>query len=340
MDVVREIITSWPKNEDILEVQRKEELLFQKPNLGPMKLRSHEPIQAVHFASIFTPIKFARPAGIYESHHLRVEWQTMDKFRQPFYHRNADVDELSYQVFGTRTLMTEHGTVDLQPGDFSRIPVGVAHDNYGIDDIHLLFYIPAPVRECGPVVRRAEARDQQFEGWSPKAIPEVMTLCLGGPECDIAASLVDEALLLDYAKHLDQSKLIPILRPEAGQKGTSWLYKSEFVWVGHNERYPGQPPVYYRHRFADEIQYQISGRRIVVTQRGIIDLEPGDFICIPTGVPFTDIAQEKTTYISILTHHETPPVAPITKEARPATFEEVQKLRGGHLRGEFKANGT
>ncbi|KAJ9641312.1 uncharacterized protein PV06_08611 [Exophiala oligosperma] len=332
MDVVQEIITSWPKDEDTLEVQRREELLFQQPSMGPVKLRSHEPIQAVHFASAFKPIKFARPAGIYESHHLRVEWQTMANFRQPFYHRNADVDELSYQVCGTRTLMTEYGTVDLEPGDFTRIPVGVAHDNYGIDDIHLLFYIPAPVKECGPIVRRAEARDLQFEGWAPKAIPEVMTLCLGGPECDIAASLVDETLLLEHAKHVDQHKLIPVLRPHAEDRGTSWLYKSEFVWVGHTERNPGEQPAYYRHRFGDEIQCQISGTRTVVTQRGVIDLEPGDYICIPTGVPFTDIAHEKTMFISILTHHESPPVAPITKTARPATFAEIQKLRGVHLR--------
>ncbi|KAL6247644.1 hypothetical protein RBB50_004992 [Rhinocladiella similis] len=329
---VREIITSWPKNEEILEVQRNEELLFQTPNLGAMKLRSHEPIQAVHFASVFKPVKFARPAGIYESHHLRVEWQTMANFRQPFYHRNADVDELSYQVCGERTLMTEYGTVDLHPGDFSRIPVGVAHDNYGIDDIHLLFYIPAPVTECGPFTRRAEARDVQFEGWAPKAIPEVMTRCLGGPECDIAASLVDEMLLLEHARHVDENKLILVLRPQTGRTGTSWLYKSKFVWIGHTERNPDEQPVYYRHRFGDEIQCQLSGTRSVITQRGIIDLGPGDHICIPTGVPFSDIPHGNTTYISVLTHHEAPPVAPIAKNARPVTFEEVQKLRGMHLR--------
>src|ERR1700761_1959434 len=189
MATVTEYITSFPLEDKVHEVQRNEELLFRiLPSIGPVKLRQHEPIKSVHFASTFMPVKFARPYGVYESDYLRLEWQTMDKFRQPFYHRNADVEEISYQMCGDRTLMTEYGTVDLDPGDFVRIPVGVAHDNWGVDDIHLLFYIPAPVTESREAVRLAERRDELFKGWKAQHLPEVMTLCLGGPECDIAAS--------------------------------------------------------------------------------------------------------------------------------------------------------
>ncbi|KAB8213579.1 hypothetical protein BDV33DRAFT_184482 [Aspergillus novoparasiticus] len=111
-------------------------------------------------------------------------------FRQPFYHRNMDVDEISLQVHGERTLMTELGTVELRPGDWSRIPVGIAHDNYGRKEIHLLFYIVAPVVEAGSITSTSERKEVPFDGWtaSTKAI-EMVTECLGARGCDLAVSL-------------------------------------------------------------------------------------------------------------------------------------------------------
>ena len=257
----------------------------------------------------------------------------MDKFRQPFYHRNADVDELSYQVCGQRTLMTEHGTVDLEPGDFSRIPVGVAHDNYGIDDIHLLFYIPAPVTECYETARLADTRDVAYPSWVPKLVPEVMTLCLGGPECDIATCMIDERLVFEQAKKIAKDDLIKVLRPETRSGETTWLYKSKFVWIGTNDRdsNSNSNPVYRRNRCAEEIQCQLTGRRTLVTQRGVIEIKAGDFVCVPTGVAFTDISHEENRYISILSHYEAPVVAPIKKEARILTGKEVRALRMGEI---------
>src|SRR5579884_2643034 len=143
MTIVQEHLDTFPFDAPPRVLARREELLIAEalpsPNRPP---RIFPPIEAIHFPAEFEPAEFAHPRGVYESDFIRIEWQTMGGFRQPFYHRNCDVDELSYQVFGQRTLMTEHGTVELTAGDFARIPVTVAHDNYGRDDIHILFYIP------------------------------------------------------------------------------------------------------------------------------------------------------------------------------------------------------
>lgn len=47
---------------------------------------------------------------------------------QPFYHYNQDCDEITLHVNGERAVFAEISTFDLEPGDFSMIPVGVAHD--------------------------------------------------------------------------------------------------------------------------------------------------------------------------------------------------------------------
>ncbi|KAK5046536.1 hypothetical protein LTR84_008339 [Exophiala bonariae] len=328
MSIVTEFLDAHPLDDTVLKIQRNEELLLTNPDMKNFKKREHEALGVIHFPTEFIPQPFSRPRSVYESDHLRVEWQQMNG-RQPFYHRNADADELSFQVSGPRTLMTEYGTVELRPGDFSRIPVGVAHDNFGRGEIHILFYVPAPVHECAQAKFTGELRIPPFEGWEAKAIPEVMTACIGGPECDIAVGLVDEKLLLQHADTIDKTKRIQVLQPERAEGKTEWLYKSKHVWIGYTKQSGGDSAdtVYKRHRQAEEIQYQVSGKRTVVSQRGIVSLEPGDFINIPFGVGFTEVAQEASEHISILTHNVTPPKAPFAKQAGPTSWVAVQTLR-------------
>src|SRR5262249_2885577 len=138
---------------------------------------------------------FAPPRAVYENDQIRVEWQKMDN-RQTFYHRNCDVDELSYQIVGERTLMTELGVIEHRPGEFSRIPRGVAHDNYGRKESHLLFYIPAPVEELIDYVRTSEPVMPPFPGWQPAPMNEWVS-CLGRADYDVAFFDIDEQRLID-----------------------------------------------------------------------------------------------------------------------------------------------
>jgi uncharacterized cupin superfamily protein len=228
---------------------------------------------------------------------------------------NADVDEISYHVAGERTLITEKGSVDLEPGDFARIPVSVAHDNRGVQDVHLLFYIPAHVTECVSAARTTEYKVPPFPGWeaNSKSI-EMMTECLGARGCDVCVSLSDEKMLLDAAK--EDPDPIRVLRADPDRSGeTEWLYKSALVWLGSTTFNRTQRQVYTRHRRADEIQCQVNGRRTLVTQRGTIDLEPGDFIGIPLGTAFTHVVKEKSTHISVLTRWPAPPKPEYSKTA-------------------------
>lgn len=332
MPIVTELLDAYPLDEDVLEIKRDEELLLTKPEMKFAKLTDYKPLQVIHFPTEYVAQAFAPPRGVYESDHLRVEWQQM-KGRQPFYHRNADVDELSYQVSGPRTTMTEYGTVEMRPGLFSRIPVGVAHDNYGREAVHLLFYIPAPVLEVVPVYKRGEYLSEPFEGWKSRNIEELMTNCLGGPgpDCDIALSYTDEALLLEKAKGLEESKRLPIVKPSGRANGeTEWLYKSKHVWLGFTRHISGSQKdatVYRRHRRAEEIQAQVKGKRTIISQRGILQLEPGDFVNLPFGVAFTEVAGEESEHITILTFNVTPPKAEVAREAEPVSWSAVQALR-------------
>ncbi|KAJ5896574.1 uncharacterized protein N7473_005973 [Penicillium subrubescens] len=341
MAIITELLDAWPLADDVRVIPRREDLLLQPPPENPMKMwREHDLLQAVHFPNDYIPAKFSPPKDVFCGDTLRLEWQQMNA-RQPFYHRNADVDEISLQVSGERTLMTELGSVELRPGDFSRIPVGVAHDNFGREEVHLLFYIIAPVTDVGHVTLRSEVKKEgPFPGWkkaSPATI-EMMTECLGARGCDMAVSLADEEFLLDpslaqstsFAKPeealLIQRAVTPAVSGSQPQN-PEWLYKSATVWIGNVSLDKTDGTVYHRHRRADAIQYQLEGSRTLVTQRGTIELHPGDYICIPKGCAYTNISKSQCQYVVILTSEVAPVKAPYSKAASETTLEKVEAIR-------------
>ncbi|MBV8087428.1 MAG: hypothetical protein JO247_21685, partial [Chloroflexi bacterium] len=150
---VTELLDLFPFDQPPVALERDDELLLTTPHGG--REPDPEPLAVVSFSPVYVPKPFSPPKYVYNSPQLRVEWQDMNG-RQPFYHRNLDLDELSFQVAGSRQLVTELGSVDLEPGDFVRIPAGVAHGNWGRQDIHLLFYVDASVEDQLPGVRRSE----------------------------------------------------------------------------------------------------------------------------------------------------------------------------------------
>ncbi|MDX6741564.1 hypothetical protein [Actinocorallia sp. A-T 12471] len=324
MGIVKETIDSFPPGGPARVVRRREELFFTAPVPGPMKLwKDAEPLEVVSFAPDYQAQPFAPPRGVYEGDHLRVEWQTMDN-RQPFYHRNCDVDEISYQIAGDRTLMTELGTVEHRPGEFSRIPVGTAHDNYGRRESHLLFYIPAPVTEIARADRVSAPLFPPFDGWEPKVVNELVTECLGGLGHDVAIQPVDEQILLEQAHY--EAARIPVLTV-GEETGTTWLYGSSHVWLGTTRLTAAQPRAYVRHRDAEEIQYQISGRRTLATQRGVVELAPGDFVRVPVGCAFTSVTDDESVSITLLSARPVPQVAPATRKAELTIPEFADGVR-------------
>ena len=333
MGQVQHIIDALPESNHVIRLKRDEALLLTTPDASaaPMKMwQDYEPLVATHFAQKWQPGKFAPPRDVYSGEHLRLEWQQMEG-RQPFYHRNADVEEISYQVDGDRTLMTELGTIELRAGDYSRIPVGIAHDNYGRREIHLLMYIVAPATEAGKVSAEAEVKEVPFEGWTskPRTI-EMMTECLGAFGCDLAVSLSDERLLLGAGLEKTESDTQRLVAQRASTKdsGPEWLYKSVHVWMGHVNQTKADGTIYHTHRRATAIEYQISGERTLITQRGTIQLVPGDFIQIPVGCAYTTIHGEESKHIILLTTDRKVVLkVPPSKKADPTDPERVAKLR-------------
>ena len=292
-------------------VTRSEDLLLAQPYPPNVPIRlwhDHPPLSVVHYPQDYQHQPFAPPRGVYENDEIRVEWQTM-KGRQPFYHRNCDVDEISYQIAGDRTLMTELGVIEHRPGEFSLIPRGVAHDNYGREESHLLFYLPAPVTELVPAQRVSTPVFPPFPGWQPGTLNEAVTQCMGAPGNDVAVFGIDEELLLHQVHREDRR--IRVLRADS----TTWLYGTERIRIGMVTAEPGGPRRYRRLLDADEIQYQVSGRRTLVSQRGTVELAPGDFVRVPLGVSHTGVATEPSRHISLLSHRELPQVAETTRQA-------------------------
>ncbi|MEV0038944.1 hypothetical protein [Streptomyces sp. NPDC050804] len=315
MPNVTEVLTTVFAEQADVHVERDERLLLSPahPNPFPVKLwRDHEPLSVVHFPQEYEAVPFAPPRGVYESAQVRVEWQTMDN-RQPFYHRNCDVDEISYQIAGDRTLMTELGAVEHRPGEFSRIPRGVAHDNYGRRESHLLFYSPAPVTEETGPSRRSESALPPFPGWEPGDRNEAITQCMGTPGHDITVAPVDERQLLDHV-HRDKRRLSVLALPDA--PGTTWLYRSGTFRLGTVRQLPDTPRIYRRTLDADEIQYQISGRRTLVSQRGTVELGPGDFVRVPLGVAHTSLcAAGESRHLALHSDRDLPQIARTTRTA-------------------------
>lgn len=304
----------------IRSIERDEHLLLSPPhpNKMPIKLwHDHPPLAVVSYPQTYEAQPFAPPRGVYENAAMRIEWQTMDN-RQPFYHRNCDVDEISYQIAGDRTLMTEYGVVEHRPGEFSRIPRGVAHDNYGRRESHLLFYIPAPVSELLGAQRVSESIFPPFDGWEPRPWNEAVTECLGTPGHDLTVFPIDEAQLLQRVN--DESERLTVLTGPGGI-GTAWVYGTDTVRLGISTTAATNIRRYTRTLDADEIQYQVSGTRTVFTQRGVVRLSPGDFLRIPLGIAHADISPATSTHISVLSHTELPQVAETTFTADPYSPE-------------------
>ncbi|NTF83978.1 cupin domain-containing protein [Rhizobium rhizogenes] len=306
MAIVTEIFDSLPDFGPEFVLDRDEDLLLTippHPMRGTWEAASALPVY--HTPSEYEEMRFAPPRGVFEGPNLRIEWQNMNG-RQPFYHRNTDAEEISFQVAGDRTLMTELGTVELRPGDFSQIPVGVAHDNFGRQDIHLLFYLHGPVTTSTHPAFVSQHLLPPFEGWAPAQLCEATTSCLGGPHCDVAVSLAEETLLLNAAA--TRAERLAVFRASEQQGETEWLYKTARIWIGTTLLNASSPRTYRRRRLADEIQYQVAGRRILITQRGTVTLEPGDYVSIPFGCAFASVVTEPSQHLSVLTREKAPAV--------------------------------
>lgn len=314
MSVVEDVMVIG-SDRPLRSADRDEHLLLSEPypsNL-PVKLwRDQDLLPVVHYPQEYVAQAFAPPRGVYENDQLRVEWQLMNG-RQPFYHRNCDVDEISYQIDGERTLMTELGVIEHRPGEFSRIPRGVGHDNYGREESHVLFYLPAPVVELVAPSRTSQPVSPPFPGWQPGQVNEAVTQCMGAVGHDLAVFPIDETLLLDRV-HAEPDRMRVHAIGDA--KGHQWLYATRTVKLGFVVSAANDDVRRYRRTLdGDEIQYQISGTRTLVTQRGIVELCPGDFVRIPLGVAHTSIAGGPSAHITLLSHLALPQIAETDRTA-------------------------
>lgn len=327
MGQVHEDVMVMRSAEPLRTIERDEHLLLGSPHPSPLPIklwRDHPPLPIVHFPQEYRAQPFAPPRGVYENSQIRIEWQAMDN-RQPFYHRNCDVDEISYQIAGDRTLMTELGVVEHQPGDFSRIPQGVAHDNYGRKESHLLFYIPATVDELVDGSSTSEAAFPPYPGWERGDVNEAVTECMGTVGHDIAVFAADEEYLLQQVRHTKDR--LQVLRVDDGA-GVTWLYQGASARLGIVRTAGGEDGRRYRRTLdADEIQYQISGRRTLLTQRGITELGPGDFIRIPLGLAHSSICSEPAEYLTLQAARELPQVAETSRTAEPYSPQHLAAAR-------------
>ena len=274
-----------------------------------------EQIEVVHVPVAYEPKSFSPPLWVYENEDVRVEHQDMNG-RQPFYHRNTEVDELSYQVVGPRQLITEIGSVDLEAGDFVNIPVGVAHDNWGRQEIHLLFYVKAPLHRQQEPVRFS--KPHEFTAWEPTVVPEMIS-ARGGGICISS----DERVLLAHANSDDrQLEVVHIGSSTQELSGSQWVYKSQDVWIGSATLQGAEGTEYQRKLNVDELQFQLEGKRTLITDLGCVELEPGDFVRIPAGVAHTSV----TSSSSYLTLYSAKPLKRLVDPVRTGEVRSPEQI--------------
>lgn len=333
MNQVVELLDRFDRSAPVRELRRDESLLYTKAVAGPFGdlATATEVVEVIHIAPSYTSGEFVPPKVLFEAPRARIEWQQMDN-RQPLYHRNLDVDEMSYQISGERTLMSEYGTVELRPGDFVRLPVGVCHDNWGRTESHLLWYTPAGAIEEQPPDRLSEALIPPFDGWAASTVNEGLTDCLGAPEHVVVAQRADERLILEDA--LSHENRLAVVRldhvaPTAGERPaeTRWIWSDDVTRVGVVDYGRSLGTVYVRHSDADEIQYQVSGRRVLATQHGAVNIEPGDFVRVPVGVAFTTISDAPGRYLTTLSADRMLLKAPATRVGVPWEMRDVESAR-------------
>ena len=303
MGQVTEVFDVFPFTEPPRRLLRDELALLSPavPKAPGVRWDPIPPLKTAYFDQDYQDKGFVPPRILWSGQYGRIEWQQMN-FRQPMYHRNLDVDELSYEIRGDRTLMTEYGTVELRPGDLVRIPVGVAHDNYGRKQSHILWYVPAPIQDVAPSVRSGTNLIPPFEGWAPQIVNEVHTDCLGGRHCDTAVQLSDETLLLEQAGI--ETDRLQVMHPEPIGASTVWVWQSDEHWIGITATDATAGRTYTRHRNADEVQYQIAGTRLLVSANGVVEMTPGTFVHLPVGVAFTSICPGSSRYITTVSKHK------------------------------------
>ena len=115
-----------------------------------------------------------------------------------------------------------------------------------------------------------------------------------------------------------------MIRVDPVASGTQWLYKTPHVWVGQTVTEPTTERAYLKHLACDEIQYQVSGRRTLITQRGMVRLEPGEMVSVPLGCSFASICDERSDHISILVRR---PVSSARPAERRTEIEALASYR-------------
>lgn len=79
----------------------------------------------------------------------------------------------------------------------------------------------------------------------------------------------------------------------------------------------------------DAIQYQISGTRTLVTQNGVLKLEPGDFVNVPRGCAYTSITAAASNHIILLTTERLLLEQKPFKRLERCSIEEIEAARRG-----------
>jgi hypothetical protein len=75
------------------------------------------------------------------------------------------------------------------------------------------------------------------------------------------------------------------------------------------------------------VQYQVRGHRTVVSQRGVVELGPGDFLRIPLGIAHSSVAGQETEYIRLLCDRDLPQIAETHRTAEPCSAERLAAAR-------------
>jgi mannose-6-phosphate isomerase-like protein (cupin superfamily) len=227
---------------------------------------------------------------------------------QPAFRRNLDFQTVYFQFAGNTTLETEYGIVEMQPGDLTLIPEGIAHRGTGTaDSLRWYFHLREPVQHMFTAEKQSSRTQYEVirRGGPDWKIPAGAAQPSKGrvvehmvqwrdPSADYYTTIErDYASLVDVSSKRRDTKVSGITHIAAFDcftevtgrhgPGPKLLQTKYFVIEAYNT--VGEQFAFHRGLLSEEFGIQFAGKAINMTElEARQQTDPGDCALVPLGI--------------------------------------------------------
>lgn len=124
-----------------------------------------------------------------------------------------------------------------------------------------------------------------------------------------------------------ESERLQVMHPEPVPNETEWVWKGADHWVGLVRITDSDGRVYTRHRNADEVQYQVSGTRLLISANGVVEMKPGTFVHLPVGVAYASIVSGDSRHLATVSRYKLDSVYEGATDSEKWSLEQIDEYR-------------